>query len=214
VQGVIVDGEERPFDLVIATLQPPALRHLLPEELHGVLAPYPKRYLGVVCLVMEVRHSLMPYYSVNIVEPTPITTVVETSHVVGTDHTGGNRLLYLPKYCEASAPEHREDPQSIYDRFTAQLARMAPDFDHDDVVSWTVQRAPIVEPVHARGVSPRVAPLFPGVDGLALASASQVYPRLLNGESILAHAEATAADVSAKLALRPSAPQLAFAQQA
>ena len=35
------------------------------------------------------RRSLTPYYSINICDPTPITTVVETSHVVGTDHTDG-----------------------------------------------------------------------------------------------------------------------------
>jgi protoporphyrinogen oxidase len=216
VAGVVVDGEEQPFDLVISTLQPPALRRLLPAEMQGLLEAYPQRFLGVVCLVLKVRHSLLPYYSVNICEPTPITTVVETSHVVGTEHTDGLRLLYLPKYCEASAPEHSEDPQSIYDRFTAQLARMAPGFDHADVVDWTVQRAPLVEPVHARGVRPRVAPLFPGVDGLALASASQVYPRLLNGESILAHAEATAAEVATRLALGAPArsPEPVVAQQA
>jgi protoporphyrinogen oxidase len=143
----------------------------------------------------------LPYYSVNIVEPTPITTVVETSHVVGTDHTDGLRLAYLPKYCERTAPEFTEDDRSIYDRFTAMLARMAPDFRHEDVVDWTVQRAPLVEPVHARGTSPRVAPVWPDVDGLALASASQVYPRLLNGDSIVRMAEQTAAEAATRLQL-------------
>jgi protoporphyrinogen oxidase len=199
VEGVVVDGLLEPFDLTVATLQPPALRRLLPEELHGVLDAYPRRYLGVVCLLLKVKQSLMPHYSVNICDPTPITTVVETSHVVGTEHTGGHRLLYLPKYCEASAPEHSEDDQAIYDRFTSMLARMAPDFRHEDVVDWTVQRAPLVEPIHPLGASPRVAPIFPGVDGLALASASQVYPRLLNGDSVIELAESVAEMVAERL---------------
>jgi protoporphyrinogen oxidase len=201
VCGVRVDGQLEPFDLVVPTLQPPALQRLLPTELHGLLDAYPQRYLGCVCLVLKLRRSLLPYYSVNIVEPTPITTVVETSHVVGTDHTDGLRLAYLPKYCERTAPEFTEDDRSIYDRFTAMLARMAPDFRHEDVVDWTVQRAPLVEPVHARGTSPRVAPVWPDVDGLALASASQVYPRLLNGDSIVRMAEQTAAEAATRLQL-------------
>ena len=81
------------------------------------------------------------------------------------------------------------------------LARLAPDFRHEDVVDWTVQRAPLVEPVHALGHEPRVAPVWPGVDGLALASASQVYPRLLNGESIVRMAERVAAK-SASVSIR------------
>jgi protoporphyrinogen oxidase len=149
--------------------------------------------------VLKVRESVLPYYSVNICDPTPITTVVETSHVVGTEHTDGFRLLYLPKYCEASAPEFTEDDRSIYERFTGMLTQLAPDFRHDDVVDWTVQRAPLVEPVHPLGQKPRVAPIWPGVAGLALASASQVYPRLLNGESIVQMAERVADEVGERL---------------
>jgi protoporphyrinogen oxidase len=202
VTGVRVDGQDQPFDLTIPTLQPPALARLLPEPLHGVLDAYPKRFLGVVCLVLKVRSSVLPYYSVNICEPTPITTVVETSHVVGTDHTDGLRLLYLPKYCEVSAPEFSEDDESIYRRFTEMLERLAPDFRREDVVDWTVQRAPLVEPVHAIGHEPRVAPVWPGVPGLALASASQVYPRLLNGESIVQLAEGVAGEVGERMRLK------------
>jgi protoporphyrinogen oxidase len=199
VVGVRVDGAEERFDLTIPTLQPPALRRLLPAALAPLLDAYPSRYLGVVCLVLKLRHSLLPYYSVNICDPTPITTVVETSHVVGTAHTDGLRLAYLPKYCAPNAPEFSEEDESVYRRFTAMLARLAPSFSHDDVVAWTVQRAPLVEPVHALGHRPRTAPLWPGVDGLALASASQVYPRLLNGESLVGLAETVAAQALGRL---------------
>ena len=194
VTGVRVDGQAEHFDLTIPTLQPPGLRHLLPAELQSLLAAYPERYLGVVCLVLKLRRSLLPYYSVNICDPTPITTVVETSHVVGTEHTDGLRLAYLPKYCDPTAPEFTEDDESIYKRFTAMLTRLVPDFSDDDVVDWTVQRAPLVEPVHALGYEPRTAPIWPGVEGLALASASQIYPRLLNGESVLELAERVAGE--------------------
>jgi protoporphyrinogen oxidase len=189
VTGVKVDGAPLNFDQTIVTLQPPALRRLLPESLAPLMSAYPERYLGVVCLILKLRRSLLPYYSVNICDPTPITTVVETSHVVGTEHTDGLRLAYLPKYCGADAPEFTEDDESIYRRFTEMLARLVPDFSHEDVVDWTVQRAPLVEPVHALGHEPRVAPVWPGVPGLALASASQIYPRLLNGESVMGMAE-------------------------
>jgi protoporphyrinogen oxidase len=201
VTGVRVDGEEHAFDLTIPTLQPPALAHLLPQSLHHLLDAYPKRYLGVVCLVLKVRRSMSPYYSVNICDPTPITTVVETSHVVGTEHTDGLRLLYLPKYCDPTAPEFSEDDDSIYGRFTEMLRRIAPEFRDEDVVDWTVQRARLVEPVHARGHQPRVAPVWPEVPGLALASASQVYPRLLNGESIVGMAERVAGEVTDRMNL-------------
>jgi protoporphyrinogen oxidase len=213
VGGVVVDGQAERFDLTLATLQPPALARLLPDALSGLLDAYPQRYLGVVCLILKLRRSLLPYYSVNICDETPMTTVVETSHVVGTDHTDGLTLAYLPKYCEASSETFQADDRTIYDRFTAMLRALVPDFGEEDVVDWTVQRAPLVEPVHARGHTPRTAPVWPEVEGLGLASASQVYPRLLNGDSIVGLAEQVAGETSERLGLPgiPAAAPLAAA---
>jgi protoporphyrinogen oxidase len=199
VTGVRIDGEVERFDLTVATLQPPTLARLLPDELHPLLAPYPKRWLGVVCLLLKVRESVSPYYALNICEPTPITTVVETSHVLGTDHTDGLRLVYLPRYCAPDAPEQTEDDRSIYERFTAQLARVSPTFRHEDVVDWTVQRARLVEPVHPLGAGANMAPIFPDVPGLALASNAQIYPWLLNGDSVIRFAERVAEETLQRL---------------
>jgi protoporphyrinogen oxidase len=206
VTGVELDGETLDFDLTIPTLQPPALRFLLPERHQGLLAPYPERWLGCVCPIIKVPRSLLPYYAVNITEPTPVTSAIETTQVLGTDHTDGLHLVYLPKYCDPEAPEQSEDDESIYRRFTDYLARLSPGFSRDEVVDWTVQRAKLVEPVHtlrAKGET-RVAPIWPGVKGLALASNAQIYPYLLNGDSVMGFAEGVASEVVAKLGLEGS----------
>jgi protoporphyrinogen oxidase len=200
VGGVRVGGVDEPYDLTIATLQPPALEFLLPSELQHLLDPYPKRYLGVVCLVLKVRNSLSPFYSVNICDETPITTVVETSHVVGTDHTDGLRLLYVPRYCDPDAPEQTEDDESIYRRFTDYMSKMFPEFSRADVVAWTVQRAKLVEPVHELGAGSHIPPLFPA-PGLGLVSNSQIYPWLLNGNSVMTMAETAAEEAAQRLSL-------------
>jgi len=110
ITGVELEGETLEFDLTIPTLQPPALRFLLPERHRDLLAPYPQRWLGCVCPIIKVKRSLMPYYAVNIVEPTPLTSAIETTQVLGTEHTDGLHLIYLPKYCEPEAPEQSEEP--------------------------------------------------------------------------------------------------------
>lgn len=203
VTGVELDGETLEFDLTIPTLQPPALRFLLPERHRHLLAPYPERWLGVVCPIVKVRRKLLPYYAINITEPTPITSAVETTQVLGTEHTDGLELVYLPKYCDPEAPEQSEDDESVYRRFTDYLARLSPGFSRDEVVDWTVQRAKLVEPVHRvrSGPEPRVAPIWPGVEGLALASNAQIYPYLLNGDSVMGFAEGVAAEVAERLGL-------------
>ncbi|HXS33815.1 MAG TPA: FAD-dependent oxidoreductase [Solirubrobacterales bacterium] len=203
VTGVELEDETLDFDLTIPTLQPPALRFLLPEQHQGLLAPYPQRWLGCVCVIIKVPRSLLPYYAVNITEPTPVTSAIETTQVLGTDHTDGQHLVYLPKYCDPGAPEQSEGDESIYRRFTDYLARLSPGFSRDEVLDWTVQRAKLVEPVHTLRPSgePRVAPIWPGVKGLALASNAQIYPYLLNGDSVMGFAEGVAGEVAERLGL-------------
>ena len=204
IDGVMVAGEEQRYDLTIVTLQPPALRFLLPAALHSLLEPYPRRYLGVVCLLLKMKRSLSPYYSINICDPTPVTTVVETSHVVGTDHTDGLRLVYVPRYCDPDSQEQSDPDDVIFDRYTSFLARMFSAFTPDDIVDWTVQRAKLVEPVHELGAGSRLAPVWPAVPGLALASNAQIYPWLLNGNSVMAFAEKVAEDAARRLGLEPA----------
>ncbi len=210
VTGVELGGESLSFDLTIPTLQPPALRFLLPERHRALLAPYPERWLGCVCVIVKVKRSLLPYYAVNIVEETPLTSAVETTQVLGTDHTDGHHLVYMPKYCAPDAPEQTEDDESIYRRFTDYLGRLSPGFSRDEVVDWTVQRAKLVEPVHqlrADRAPLEMAPIWPGVQGLALASNAQIYPYLLNGDSVMGFAEGVAAEVAERLELGAAAPR-------
>lgn len=208
VTGVELEDETLDFDLTIPTLQPPALRFLLPDRHQGLLGPYPERWLGVVCVILKLPRSLLPYYAVNIVEPTPLTSAVETTQVLGTDRTDGLHLVYMPKYCAPDAPEQSEDDESLYRRFTDYLARLSPGFSRDEVVDWTVQRARLVEPVHTLhpGEGVRMAPIWPGVDGLALASNAQIYPYLLNGDSVMGFAEGVAREVGERLDL-PGRPR-------
>jgi len=65
------------------------------------------------------------------------------------------------------------------------------------------------------GTSPRVAPVWPGVDGLALASASQIYPRLLNGDSVVRMAEGVASEVVQRFEItRPDGSRAVLAEAA
>ena len=158
-----------------------------------------------MCLILKLRRSLLPYYSVNICDPTPMTTVVETSHVVGTEHTDGLRLAYLPKYCDASSETFQADDDDDLRALHRDAAAHRPGLHRRgrrrlDRPARPARRArarPRARPPHG--------PVWPGVEGLGLASASQVYPRLLNGDSIVRLAEQVAAETSERLAL-PGTP--------
>ena len=108
--------------------------------------------------------------------------------MVGTEHTDGLRLAYLPKYCDPDAPEQTEDDDA---RSTAASPTMLRKLARPTSPTTTSSTGPS----SARRWSSRSTRCGararasrrsgPASRASALASASQVYPRLLNGDSVV-----------------------------
>jgi protoporphyrinogen oxidase len=182
--GLVVDGSLRPFDTVLCTLLPPLARKLLSPELAAAAPADHCRYLGVVCLIVKTTRSVSPYYTLNITDRrVPLTTVVETTHVVDPDHAGGH-LLYVTKYVDPSHDDLKRDPDEIRGAYLADAQTIFPTLTSDEILATSVQRAPAVEPVHLLGGAARLPSMFPA-PGLALASTAHVYPENVNGQAVL-----------------------------
>ncbi len=133
------------------------------------------------------RESVSPYYSLNITDRrVPLTTVVESTHVVDPELVGGS-LLYIPKYVNPDSPELEATSADIRRRYLEHVRTIFPAFDPADVIASQVARARIAEPIHVLG-RPREQDFFPS-PGLAVASSAHVYPELVNGQAILGVAE-------------------------
>jgi protoporphyrinogen oxidase len=184
VAGLVVDGKLRQFDTVLCTLMPPLARRLLSPDLAAVAPEDHCRYLGVVCLLVRTRQSVSPYYTLNITDRRiPLTTVVETTHVVDPEYAGGH-LLYITKYVDRSNPDVTRDEDDIRRDYLAHARTMFPALRDEDILGTVVQRAPAVEPVHLIGGASRLPTMFPA-PGLALASTAHVYPEVVNGQAVL-----------------------------
>jgi protoporphyrinogen oxidase len=111
--GVMVDGRLQRFDHVLCTLAPPMARRVLAPELIEQAPADHCRYLGVICLLLRVKRSVSPYYHLNITDRrVPLTTVVETTHVVDPERVGGH-LLYVSKYVDPGHPDHEASPEEV-----------------------------------------------------------------------------------------------------
>lgn len=194
--GVVLDTGVVRHDTVVTTLLRPHMEHMLGPELESALPPDPCRYLGIVCLVARVRRSVSPYYALNITDRrVPLTSVVETTHVVDPEHVGGH-LIYVPRYVVSSSPELEASTRDITREYLGHVAAMFPGFDPAaDVIATQVARARVAEPIHRFGAHDRVTDLFPA-PGLAVASSAHVYPDIVHGQAILGVAERVAAGVA------------------
>lgn len=200
VTGVVVNGDFRPFDFVLCTLAPPQARRLLSPDL-AVRAPEDRcRYLGVICLLLRVSRSVSPFYHLNITDRrVPLTTIVETTHVVDPDAVGGH-LLYVSKYVDPGHPGHDLAADEVEVQYMRHVRTIFPDLRDDEIVSSSVQRARITEPVHVLGGAKNLPDMFPA-PGLALASTAHVYPEIVSGQAVAGVAERVVPGILARMQL-------------
>jgi protoporphyrinogen oxidase len=198
-QGVVVADGFHAHDWVVSTLLRPHLSGILAPDLQAALPADQCRYLGVVCVVARVRRSVSPYYALNITDRSvPLTSVVETTHVVDPEHVGGH-LLYVPRYVLPDSPELARPSAEITREYLAQVRRIFPDFDPKrDVIASQVARAQFAEPVHRAGVAGRL-PEVTAAPGLVVASSAHVYPDIVHAQSIIGVADRVVQDLRPRL---------------
>jgi protoporphyrinogen oxidase len=198
-QGVVADGRLHAHDHVITTLLRPQLDELLSPELAVALPRDPCRYLGVVCVVARVRASVSPYYALNITDRSvPLTSVVETTHVVDPEHVEGH-LIYVPRYVLPDSPELERSSAEITREYLDQVRRMFPAFDPErDVIASQVARARRAEPVHRAGVPERLPEIL-AAPGLVVASSAHVYPDIVHAQAIAGVAERVVEELHPRL---------------
>jgi protoporphyrinogen oxidase len=181
--GLVVEGRFRPFDFVLCTLAPPMARRLLAPELLPLAPPDHCRYLGVVCLLLRTRRSISPYYHLNITDRrVPLTTVVETTHVVDPEYVGGH-LMYVSKYVDPSSELQERPVDEIEREFVGYAKTIFADLRDEDILSSVVQRARVTEPVHRLGGAKNLPDMFT-IPNLALASTAHVYPEIVSGQAV------------------------------
>jgi protoporphyrinogen oxidase len=196
--GVVVDGQLQPFDAVLCTLAPPQRATLLDPALLASVREDDCRYLGVICLLLRTERSVSPYHTLNITDRrVPLTTVVETTHVVDPDYVGGS-LAYVTRYVDPAHDDLRRPEAELAAEYLGHARTIFPRLDDARILSQSLQRARIVEPVHVLGAAGRESDHFP-VPGLALASTADVYPEIVNGQAVIKVADRAVAGILERL---------------
>lgn len=184
--GVRVKGEHIPYDAVIATLQSPILEKLVPNapaDFRGSLAR--QEYLGVLCPMLLLKKSMIPYYVLNITDDRiPFTAVVETTRLIDPKHVAGHHIVYLPKYLAPGNPMAQWTDEQVKTEWLKYIRQMFPDFDQSNITEFFVQRARYVEPLRPLGTTEPIMDIQSPVQNLYMGSTAMIYPDLGNGEAM------------------------------
>jgi len=197
VTGIRLKDEVTPYDAVVATMQTPVLSRLIPDAdpaYREALAA--QEYLGIVCPIVALDKPLTGYWTLNITDDTvPFTGVIETTAFIDPQYVGGYHLVYLPKYTAPGSPWQQRTDEEIRAIWLENLQAMFPQFDLGSIRHFVVNRTRYVEPLHGLGETDRIPAVKSPVAGLYLATTSQIYPDLTNGESVCRYAAQSAAIV-------------------
>ena len=196
-RGLRFQDQFVPFDAVVSTMQTPLFSRLIPDA----PAAYRERmlaqqYLGILCPVLVTDRPLSGYWTLNITDDSvPFTGIIETTTYIDTQYTGGNHLVYLPKYTAPGSPWQEKSDDEIRVLWLDELRRMFPEFPISAVRELIVNRHRFVEPLHGLGGGSRIPPIETPIRNLYLATTSQIYPALTNGESVTRQARQAADQV-------------------
>jgi protoporphyrinogen oxidase len=179
---------------VVSTMQAPVCRRLIP----GAPAGYQKSlnavpYLGVVCPLFVLDRPLSDYWVLNVADSRiPFTGIIETTAYIDPKYVGGHHLVYMPKYTAPGSPWQQMSDNDVLELAMVTLKQVAPAFDRRSVRYARVHRERYVEPLHGLDSHRATAGIETPIEDLYLASTSQIYPALTNGESIVRHTRAVA----------------------
>ena len=149
--------------------------HLLQDEERARLADL--RATGAICTILELRHSLTPYYWLNIADPEmPFGGLIEHTNYIPAERYDGRRILYISNYLFPDHPLFHAPKNEVLAAYLPALARVNPAFDPSWIVASHHFRADYAQPVVTVGYRERLPALRASVPGLYLCSMAQIFP--------------------------------------
>lgn len=191
VYGIrLADDQLIDFDVVVATVQAPIFKRLIPsanQEYLNFLSQ--TEYLGIIAPLVVLDRPLTNYWTINITDDDiPFTGVIETTSYIDPKYVGGHHLVYLPKYTAPGSPWIKKSDDEIREIWIMNLKKMFPDFNEKSIKYFLIHREMYVEPIHGLNQTHLIPDIKTPIAGLFLATTAQIYPSLTNGESVSRHA--------------------------
>ena len=167
------------FDRLLVTGAPQLLAKLAPQLPGSYTEQLTKlRSMGAVVLTLALRQKLLDqiYWLMPPKGEFPFLALVEHTNFIGSEHYGGDHLVYCGDYLEPEHEYFRMSEGELLDIFLPALKRVNPQFERSWVRAHWLHREPYAQPIAPVGHSRNIPPITTPLRGLYWASMSQVYP--------------------------------------
>jgi protoporphyrinogen oxidase len=176
-------GEPARYDAVIATVPTDIFEQVLDPDLRAEVGDEwfgranSIEYFEALCLLVELDRKFHPYYWTNVAdEDMRFIGVIEQTNLVGPEHYGGRRFMYVANYLPRGHGLLSLSMDELWDAYEPGLRRINPDFSREWVRQSWLFREPAAQPVVLPNYRDRMPPYETGVAGLLMANTTQVYP--------------------------------------
>jgi protoporphyrinogen oxidase len=135
------------------------------------------KYLGNMCLVLRLKHSLSNTYWLNVNDPGfPFVGVIEHTNFDTPENYKGTHIAYLSRYLATEDPVWEYSDEQYLEFALTHLKRMFPKFEKDWVVDYKVWRSEYAQPVTERNYSEYVPDASTPFDNALISTMAQIYP--------------------------------------
>ncbi len=135
------------------------------------------RYLGNVCLILELDRSLSSTYWLNVNDPSfPFVGVIEHTNFEQATTYGGRHIVYLSKYLPTNDALYSMDADGFLEYSLPFLKIMFPSLDRNWVKKHHLWRSPWSQPIVEKCYSSLIPKEDAETEGLHICSMAQIYP--------------------------------------
>ncbi|MBM0106510.1 NAD(P)/FAD-dependent oxidoreductase [Steroidobacter sp. S1-65] len=135
------------------------------------------RYLGNICLVLELDRSLTNSYWLNVNDPTfPFVALIEHTNLESASHYGGRHIVYLSRYMRTSDPLFSSTAQEFCDYAFPYLTAMFPAMERTWIRACHLWRAHWSQPIVEKGYGQLRPPEEGPRPGFFICTMAQIYP--------------------------------------
>lgn len=135
------------------------------------------KYIGNVCLTLELSHSLSEIYWLNVNDPGfPFVGIIEHTNFEPRESYKGRHIVYLSKYLPTDEKLYNMTEQEFFDYAMPYIQKMFPKFEKNWVLNYHVWKEPYSQPLVTKHYSWDIPAFNTPIKGVYINTMAQIYP--------------------------------------